>query len=270
MRSQWESFLQNLGIWVGSFTQFSPQGEQLEDIPSRLTLEGLNDNQSVRFVLARQGTKDVVLEFSTLSKGILFFENGSFCQGVIQVAPFSEFGAEFAFVHQNRRLRLVQIFDTNRNLQNITLIREHREASEPLERPALTVDALIGEWIGEAITIYPDFRAPSTYSSRMLLQLDSTDRLIQNLSFGNRTITSSAKIKGSILEFDSNPQNPIQVLMLPDGASATFPVKVELRQALFLEIGWLIEPSLRQRMIRTYNDKGEWVSLTLVTERKVG
>ncbi|NEP08577.1 MAG: DUF3598 family protein, partial [Okeania sp. SIO4D6] len=26
--------------------------------------------------------------------------------------------------------------------------------------------------------------------------------------------------------------------------------------------GWLIKPDLRQRLIRTYNEKGEWVSLT--------
>ncbi len=57
--------------------------------------------------------------------------------------------------------------------------------------------------------------------------------------------------------------------MLPDGASATSPLKVQLRQPLFLEAGWLIQPNMRQRMIRSYNDKGEWVSLTLVTEEKV-
>jgi Domain of unknown function (DUF3598) len=270
MLNQWESFLQNLGVWVGSFTEFSAQGEQLEDIPSRLTLEGLNDNQSVRLTLQRQSTKDVVLEFSTLSRGILFFENGAFCQGGMQFAPFSEFGAEFGLIYQNRRLRLIQVFDTNSSLQKIVLIREHSEGTELSERPVLKVDALIGEWVGEAVTIYPDWREPSTYSCKMQLQLNDTNRLIQNLTFGERTITSSAKINGSILEFDNNPQNPIQVLMLPDGASATFPVKVQLRQPLFLEIGWLIEPNLRQRMIRTYSDKGEWVGLTLVTERKVG
>jgi Domain of unknown function (DUF3598) len=269
MLNQWESFLQNLGIWVGSFTEFSPQGEQLGDIPSRLTL-GLNDNQSVSLTLQRQGTKDLVLEFSTLSKGILFFENGAFCQGAIQFAPFSEFGAEFGLIYQNRRLRLVQVFDTNSSLQKIVLIREYSEGSELSERPGLKVEALIGEWVGEAVTIYPDLREPSTYSCKMQLRLDDTNRLIQNLSFGGKTITSSAKINGSILEFDNNPQNPIQVLMLPDGASATFPVKLQLRQPLFLEIGWLIEPNLRQRMIRTYSDKGEWVALTLVTEKKVG
>jgi hypothetical protein len=56
---------------------------------------------------------------------------------------------------------------------------------------------------------------------------------------------------------------------LPDGGSCTLPVKIELRKPIFFEVGWLVEPDLRFRMIRTYNERGEWVSLTLVTERKV-
>jgi hypothetical protein len=36
-----------------------------------------------------------------------------------------------------------------------------------------------------------------------------------------------------------------------------------------LEVGWLILPNQRQRLVRSYNDKGEWVSLTLVTEQRV-
>jgi hypothetical protein len=61
----------------------------------------------------------------------------------------------------------------------------------------------------------------------------------------------------------------LQVLLLPNGASATSPLKVQVRQSFILEVGWLIQPNLRQRMVRSYNDKGEWVSLTLVTEQRV-
>ncbi|MEO1378616.1 MAG: hypothetical protein AAFW70_31010, partial [Cyanobacteria bacterium J06635_10] len=34
------------------------------------------------------------------------------------------------------------------------------------------------------------------------------------------------------------------------------------------EVGWLINPCFSQRMIRTLYDKGECVSLTLVSENK--
>ncbi|AUB38350.1 protein of unknown function DUF3598 [Nostoc flagelliforme CCNUN1] len=269
MKSQWECFLQNLGVWEGSFTNFSPEGTLLNDTPSHLSLEGLNNNQTVLLTLCRSGRDDLVKEYSSVGGGVLFFENGSFSEGLIQLGPFSEFGAELAFVHENRRLRLVQLFDKTGDLSRLVLIREHLGGTPATERPPLQINDLLGEWQGQAVTIYRDLRSPDIYSTTLKIQLDDTGRLIQTTSFGDRTITSTAIIKGSIVLFDQDPQKQVQVLLLPDGASATSPLKVQLRQPLFLEAGWLIQSNLRQRMIRSYNDKGEWVSLTLVTEEKV-
>ncbi|MBD2770859.1 DUF3598 family protein [Iningainema tapete] len=269
MNSQWEALLKNLGEWQGSFTRVSPQGELQKEIKSVVSLEGLNNNQTIRQIVRLQGQADLVLEYSSLGRSTLFFPNGAFSQGSIQLAPFTEFGAEFGLIHENRRLRLVQMFDKNLQLDKLTLIQEHLAGTQEVHRPQLTVDDLLGEWQGEAITVYPDWRSPDTYPTKMQLQLDSTGRLSQSLSFAGRTITSTATIKGSIIDFNQNPQNQVQVLLLPDGASATSPLKAQLRQPLFLELGWLIQPNLRQRMIRSYNDKGEWISLTLVTEHRV-
>jgi len=269
MKSQWECFLQNLGVWEGSFSNFSPQGTLLNDTPSRLSLEGLNNNQTVRLTLCRSGRDDLVKEYSSLGRSLLFFENGSFSEGGIQLGPFSEFGAEVALVYENRRLRLVQLFDNTGQLKELILIREHLAGTPAAERPPLQINDLLGEWQGQAVTIYPDWRSPDTYSTTLKLQLDDTGRLIQSTSFAERTITSTAIIKDPIVLFDQDPEKQVQVLLLPDGASATSPLKVQLRQPFFLEVGWLIQPNLRQRMIRSYNEKGEWVSLTLVTEERV-
>jgi hypothetical protein len=269
MKSQWECFLQNLGVWEGSFTNFSPQGMLLNDTSSRLCLEGLNNNQTVRLTLNRSGKDDVIREFMSVGGGLLFFENGSFSEGLIQLGPFSEFGGELAFNHENHRLRLVQLFDKNGQLSGLTLIREHLAGTPASERPPLQIQDLLGEWRGQAVTIYRDLRSPDIYSTTLKIQLDDTGRLMQSTSFGDRIITSTASIKGSIILFDQDPQKQVQVLLLPNGASATSPLKVQLRQPLFLEAGWLIQPNLRQRMIRSYNEKGEWVSLTLVTEERV-
>ena len=263
MISQWNAFLKNLGEWEGSFTHLSPQGELLKDTQSLLSLEALNDNQTIRLTLCL-GEDKKVLEYSSVGNSIMFFENGAFCQGSIQLAPFSDFGAEFSFIHENHRLRLVQLFN-NLKLSKFVLIREHLSQTQPVQRPTLKVDALLGKWIGEAVTIYPDLREPDRYSTQMDLKLDNDGKLIQSLSFASRTITSTATVKGSTLFFEDNQ---IQVLLLPDGASVTSPLQADLHKPLFLEVGWLINPNLRQRMIRSYNDKGEWVNLTLVTERK--
>ncbi|MBD2164048.1 DUF3598 family protein [Calothrix membranacea FACHB-236] len=269
MTSKWERLLLNIGEWHGSFTSFSAQGELLQDIKSVVSLEGLNNNQTIRQIVSLQGQEDLVLEYSSLSKSILLFENGAFSQGSIQFGPFSEFGAELGLIYENRRLRLVQLFDKNSQLNKLTLIPEHLAGTEALESQNLQIEDLLGEWRGEATTIYTDFRPANTVSTTLKLQLDDAGRFIQTLSFGQHIITSSATIKGSIIHFDQDPQKQMQVLLLPHGASATSPLKINLRQSFILEVGWLIKPNLRQRMIRSYSDKGEWVSLTLVTEERV-
>lgn len=280
MVAQWENFLQNLGEWHGSFTQLSTRGEVLQDTPSIISLEGFNDNKTVRLKLRRFSpnpsgvgepeVSELVREYQALGRDILFFENGAFSQGTIQLAPFSECGAEFGFIYNYRRLRFIQLYNTDGNLSKLTLIREKQLDKNVPERPPLTVDDLLGEWEGEAVTMYPDWRSPDFYSTKMQLHLESSDRLVSKITFGSNAtvISSSASIDGSVLHFNEGA-SPVQVVLLPDGGSCTLPVKIELRKPIFFEAGWLVEPDLRFRMIRSYNERGEWVSLTLVTERKV-
>lgn len=279
MGSQWENFLQNLGEWHGSFTQLSTRGEIVKDTPSIISLEGLNDNKTVRLKLRRFSpnpsggepeVNELAREYQSLGRDILFFENGDFCQGTIQISPYSESGAEFGFIYNYRRLRFVQLYNTDGNLSQLTLIREKQLDKNIPERPPLTVGDLLGEWEGEAVTMYPDYRNPDSYSTNLQLHLDGADRLMQKITFGSNinVISSSGSIDGSVINFNEGAM-PVQVLLLPDGGSCTCPVKVESRKPIFFEAGWLVEPDLRFRMMRSYNDKGEWVSLTLVTEQKV-
>jgi hypothetical protein len=275
MKSQWDRLLENLGEWHGSFSRLSPQGDMLEDIPTIVSLTGLNENQTIRQIVRRSPPNapihEKVLEYSSLGRGILFFENGAFSQGSLQFAPYSEFGAELGLIEDDRRLRLVQQFNTASQLDRITLIREQRSGTDAPERPPLHLEDLLGEWQGEAITIDSSWRE-TTYPTTLNLHREG-DLLVQSLSFTNQgqvqTLTSQAQINGSQLLFDQGAV-PVQVLLLADGASCTCPLHIQPRQAIFLEMGWLLQPTLRQRLIRSYNGQGEWVSLTLVTERKVG
>jgi hypothetical protein len=285
LRSQWECLLQNLGVWQGSFTSFSPQGELLEDTPTVVSLQGLNDNKTIRQIVRRYlpltsptgelEPQELVLEYSYLNRSILFFNNGAFSQGAMQFSPFSEFGAELGLIESDRRLRLLQMYNRNSQLEKITLIREklrgeNNSPNPPVvaEQPNLTVDDLLGEWQGQAVTIYPDLRSPDIYPTKLQIYLNDAGRLVQQLSFADRTITSSARIDGKFLYFDQGSQ-PVQVLLLPNGASCNCPWQIKNRQAFILEVGWMHAPNQRQRMIRSYDAKGGWVSLTLVTESKV-
>lgn len=65
--------MRNLGAWQGSFTRLSPQGEIQEDIPTIITLEGLNDNQTVRQTIQHfspstgEVVQNKVLEYSSMN-----------------------------------------------------------------------------------------------------------------------------------------------------------------------------------------------------------
>jgi Domain of unknown function (DUF3598) len=193
---------------------------------------------------------------------------GAFSKGSLQVAPFSEFGAEYGFVSENRRSRLVQLFDKQSCFSNLTLICEIRESSDALLRPDLTVEQLVGKWQGKACTFYADWQDPQTFETSLAVkQVGSC--LEQQLSFGDRTIASTARIDGNTLHFDAGVA-PRKVLLLPDGASSNTPLQISHRQPFFVEAGWLLSDNERQRLIRSYNDKGEWISSTHVIEYRVG
>jgi hypothetical protein len=268
--SQWQCLLQNLGAWQGSFTRFSAAGVQQEDIPSLVTLEGLNANRAVRqtiqqFSATGEQIYDRVLEYSTVNRSTLFFDSGAFSQGSIQFGLFSEFGAELGLIAGDRRLRVVQQFDKTSQFSQLTLIREHRQQTPKTERPILTVPQLLGTWQGEAITLYPDWRKVE-YSTRLTVAMEG-DRLVQHLSTPELQFTSTARIEANRLLFDQG-KYLIQVLLLPDGASSNTPLSIPRGMPFFLEAGWLIQDNLRQRMIRSYDAQGGWISLTLICEQK--
>jgi Domain of unknown function (DUF3598) len=272
MKTQWECFLQNLGEWQGSFAEFSPTGELREEIPSLLRLEEIEPGQA-RLTLRRdspQFPEPLVQEYRSFNQSLLFFETGAFSQGARQYSPVSQFGGEFGLVNasSDRRLRLVQLYDSASELQFFKLIREQRVGTTAPERPHLQVEDLLGEWQGEAVTMFPDLRSPLEFSSHLQIERQG-DLLQQKLSFGSRTIATEATIEGNLLKYHKSPM-PVQIVLLPDGASANCPTQVSTGHPFVLEVGWLMEPTLRQRIMRSYDAKGEWINVTLVTERKIG
>lgn len=271
MLSQWDCFLKNLGEWHGSFTRMSSLGEETEDTPSIVTLEGRDNNrtvhQEVHYLPHDKPPRDVVLDYQNLNRTILFFENGAFSQGSIQWSGYGQFGGEFGLIEGDRRLRMVQLFN-GKDIERLVLIREKAPQSRTSERPVLTVEQLLGEWQGQAVTMYPDLRTPDTYSTNLTIERKDNDIIEQQLSFGSRTITSSAVIEGSRLLFRES-SIPIQILLLPDGASCNCPEEIKSGQPFVLEMGWLLQSDRRQRIIRSYDKTGAWTNCTLVTEKKI-
>lgn len=273
MASQWERLLKNEGCWVGSFTQLSPQGEVVSDVPTEVALIPTNQGRTMRQEIRKrpsgQPPSETVLEYSSLGRGVLFCETGAFSQGAIQWSPVSEFGAELGLIQNHERLRLAQIFPKQPSLGSLTLIREHLQGTAPTPRPPLSLGQLLGTWVGEATTVYPDWQPDQTMATQLDLQVTG-NTLTQTLRLSpGPQLTSQGQVDGNALRFNQGSQ-PVTVLLLPSGASATFPTAIQPGQPFFLELGWLISPTQRQRLLRTYDERGTWVSLTLVVETKIG
>lgn len=274
--SQWLRLLKNVGIWQGSFTQFSADGVLIKNTPTQVNLEGLNENKTIKLTVNRLNSNEPphVNEFTYLNRNIFLFEEGHFSKGSQQFSPFSIFGAEFGFFlsdHEvplrDRRLRMVQLFDKDSNLEQVTLIREFRANGNGVERSQLSIEQLEGEWQGEALTLYPDWRNTEPYSTNLIIKKEG-DRVIQTLKTPELNFTSQGKIDHNIITFSENNQD-IRLLLLPDGASSTTPLKIQNRQCFFVECAWLIETDKRLRLIRQYDDKGAWINVTLVTETRI-
>ena len=275
MASNWENFLKNLGEWRGSFTKISSHGEILDSTPSILNLEADDHNQAVLFRLRRFNSgnydsppiQDYQQEYRSLGRQNIFFATGAFSKGTLQLAPFSEFGAEYGFVDDDRRSRLVQLYDQQGNFINLTLIREFRSFTDAYERPQLTVEQLIGNWQGKAHTVYADLRPSETYATYLEIKKIGDGYLEQKLSFQSQIIIAKARIEGNKIISETEGIYR-QILLLPDGSSSNVPLQLQLRKPFFVEAGWLVRENERQRLIRNYSDKGEWISSTHVIEHK--
>ncbi len=277
MENNWGNFLKNLGEWQGSFTSVSLQGELLESTPSILNLEGFEDNQLVRLRLRRFGPggydepplSDYVQDYRSLGRQVIFFETGAFSKGSMQLAPYSEFGAEYGFVAKNRRLRFVQLYDEKGALNRLILIREFRASTDAKERSPLNVEQLLGQWQGIACKAYSEWQPSETYVTHSEFKDMGGGYFQENLSMEDFTLTSKFRRAGNTLHCEEE-QCPRKILLLPDGCSIDSPLQVTHRQPFSVELGWLVQPNERQRLIRTYNEKGEWISSTHVIEHRLG
>jgi hypothetical protein len=185
----------------------------------------------------------MAIDLSAPGAGALFFETGAFSEGGIYFTNHAKFGTEFCLItpSKDRRLRLVQMFDDTGKFDRLTLIREQRVGSNAPERPSLLLNDLLGTWQGAATILKP--------------QRTATETVIRET------------IQTEQLEFEQDGLS-YRTLLLPDGAFATCPIQITAGRAFSLEMGWLLAPHLRQRLIRQYDATGSWIALMLMIETR--
>jgi hypothetical protein len=285
MKSQWECVLENLGEWVGSFTTVTSKGELIEDIPSIINLVGTQDNRSIHLVLTRfyplpnsteRYPKEVVWDFSTPPGiGAIYFETGAFSSGVLAMTAGVKTIAEFSLIAEDRRFRMIQMFDSNQQLDRVTFVREHRQGTTTPERPHLSIPDLLGTWKGTATTFYPYSESPITTAIESTLRasdghyqlVEDNDSILLQSSYANDLTVAIDAPAERLLQFSNGEDGQsYQMLLLPDGGYATTPTKIGLGHPFYLENGWIPESGKRQRLVRRYDSNGKWYSVTFITE----
>jgi hypothetical protein len=271
MKSQWDCVLENLGVWVGSFTVFSPQAEEVEDIPSVISLVGTDGNKSIELVLNRfypivgsseLESKTVAMSFSTPDAGAVFFDTGAFSSGQFAVNVGVRSIGEFCLVGIDRRCRLVQVYNSALELERVTLIREQRQGTNAPERPLLNVSDLIGTWTYSEESGSLDGRSVTSVPKKTKSIFSITDRGYQ---WDDDTLISLTASSDRLLQFDLDRQS-YQMLLLPDSAYSICPTQIIQGHPFYLEMGWLLFPGLRHRLIRRYDSTGKWDSTDFIVE----
>lgn len=288
MASQWQNFQRNLGAWRGSFTNVDAHGRELNSSASLLTLSSADEGRAVHFRLRRSASGDPVAapsqdtaqEYRTLGKQVVFFDNGSFSKGSLQIAPATRFGAEYGFISADRRHRLVQLFADDGSFSSLVLIREFRDGSGAAECPPLSPEQLGGRWQGQAATIEADWPEPTLVDATIAVDQPDAASLRLDTRLGPESTVvvarSVADVAGPCYSADglsaeaaSDGGQAGRLLLLPDGGLSLAPLQISHRQGFRVEAGWLESPHRWQRLIRRYSPRGEWLSATLISAQRV-
>ncbi|MFS8830507.1 DUF3598 family protein, partial [Synechococcus sp. R8-2] len=175
MKTQKQCLALHLGVWHGLFSNYRPTAGGWElggQKRSLITFEALAPSSSSGSPAAgsaiRQTNAYYPLQgsptpessqswvYQDFSPGLRFFPDGSFSNGRLQLAPFSDFAVEQGFLWGDRKARLVQQWDAQGRLVEVTAILERRGQAldpvadcAPLSREQLRA-CLQGRWRGIA------------------------------------------------------------------------------------------------------------------------
>ena len=157
---EWELLLRNVGEWRGWFDTMDRSLQRTKRQPSLLTLQPAVSGIALHLTLlfwpegsgsllqtpAGEPEKRIVQSFMRVDPDMGVFATGSFSRGTLQRSNWSTFYAEFGFLHNERRHRLVLLWDSAGQLDRIVLIREFLVGSSAVECPPLEANQLLGDW----------------------------------------------------------------------------------------------------------------------------
>ncbi|MEL7086180.1 MAG: DUF3598 family protein [Cyanobacteria bacterium J06597_1] len=271
MSDIWENFFKNSGVWKGCFNRFTPGGKLVSVTPSCLTLARSGDT-SASFQIVRypegKAAEEFKTEFSSINRSSIFFPDGSFSKGSMQLSPFSEFVAELSLTLPSERLRLVQAFQPGGGGDYLVLIQETREGCEQIQRPRVSFDRLCGLWRGQAMTYLNNWFALDPVDTESKLERLPSGQWLYSWQVGSDRGQAQARLDGSRLLFEQDGQ-PYQLLLLPYGGASLCPIAIQRHAPFRCELMFFVDSTIRLRIIRRYLSDGSWVDQSLIREEKI-
>ena len=278
---QWTYIRKNIGQWRGSFIQFSSTAVQVSDTPSVLTLAEDRLDQHMSLVLKRTPlgqptqTMERDLGYPGAVPYICFLPTGAFSQGAMVRRPWSSFGAEFSLLTDNRRLRLVQLYNGTASgehtLDYVTLIPEYRSPAvgpDALDSPPLTLDTVLGTWQGNSLYLPATMDKPHMGSSHWQAPRRGNDLTV---TWGQESKPTDPKTQ-RFTPIDPHrwqaADSSLQFWLLPGGASCTVYPQLSKQQGARLELCWYLSSHQRQRLVRDYGTDGNWIGTSLMLETR--
>ena len=281
-KPQWACIKENVGIWNGSFLQFSADGEVVKDTPSVLTLEETTLNQTLSLTLERmpegepKKVNHLTFTYPGLAPYTYFFESGAFSQGAAQWTAFGQFVNEYSLkVRDDRRVRFVVAYDSTQRytsaIKYVTLICETQTGGSQFNPAAIAFEEVLGEWTGtgEALMVdvfKPDCRDAWTLTEESLLCHEQIEESQYTLSLEHPEVSSNQ----AVVHFTgADGALDYQLMLLPKGAYCFLPKEIKQDSPFRLEVGWISEDSVRSRFIRYYDKRGVWTHSALFRDEPV-
>lgn len=280
MRSQWECLQQNIGVWHGAFLQFSPEGAQVKETPSVLTLKETEPDQTIELILEREpddGSKKVNrLTFNAPgpAPATYFFEDGSFSQGASQWSAFGQFPTEFSLKVGDRRVRFVVMYESTQSytskVKYVTLICETQVDGAEFVEGKLGAAQLAGTCAGTATVL--DSRTGDFGTGKSHWHFDDQLSLVSKEQFSegkHSLMMTGAHVSENclVLQPKSDDELAYQLMLLPKGAYCLLPQEIKREKPFRIEVGWVSEVGERSRFIRYYDTRGVWTNSALIADR---
>ncbi|MEM6448980.1 MAG: DUF3598 family protein [Cyanobacteria bacterium P01_D01_bin.105] len=304
-KSQWDCIRQNMGVWHGSFKQFSADGVLLKDTPSVLSLKETAPNQTMALTLERS-PQDEPKKVNTLTftypgpaPYTYFFESGAFSQGSAQWSSFGQFVTEFSLKVGDRRVRFVVAYEGTPSytsaLNYVTLICETQTGGTPFKIEPVALQQMMGTWQGGGEMLSSaDGRLEKSDGSQWQLVLlgehlltwcckeqplgqraqsvdaQSVDAQLVEMTgdklTGEAALATQTAIQTVVPLKDKKSAIPYQLMLLPNRAYCLLPQEIRRDCSFRIEVGWLSEWGERSRFIRYYDRRGVWTHSALLTD----